>query len=137
MYFESDDLWESGEPAKSEEQRVLEFLENNPDALVTESFVATEVLDEADIPQPDMDLSREAEAMQREQAFIGAAKSQAMLERLVREGRVEKREIRIQDAMKKIDEDTGFTDDLPDELSEGGIPDYNDNTRPFYRIAEQ
>lgn len=133
MYFTSEEMWKTGEKSKSDYQLVLDFLENNSETFFTENDVATEALDEPTFG-PETDLEGTEARVQRELSIAGTTKAKIILERLVFENEVEKREISIKEMTDEIDRQTNFTDNLPDEIVEEANPEEL-GSRPFYRIA--
>jgi hypothetical protein len=132
MVYKSEDLWAAGSPEPPLRDQVVEFLEANPDQYFSAGEVSEAVfdLDPAEeafeiIPEDKIELAMN-------ERFWYTLKAELTLERLLEEGLVEKRSIRISDEIDALEAEEP---DVFEDLDDDGPYDFQGNRSTYYRIV--
>jgi hypothetical protein len=152
MVYKSDDLWAAGRPEPPQKQQVYDFLKQNSDDYFTPGQVAEPVFD-LDPVEEMFKQSQEQDGIPVDhnlilnERFRVLLRTELLLERLVEEGKVAKRSIRISDQMDALREENPeiadsidermedeYGDELPDEYP--GRSDFSGTRSTFYKYAE-
>lgn len=97
MVYKSDDLWAAGSVEPSYRDQVLEFLEARQDQYFTAAEVAESVFDLSPAEEAFQEVPEDRIELAMNERFRYSLRAELVLERLIDEGLVEKRAVRVSD----------------------------------------
>lgn len=134
MVYKSEDLWAAGSPEPPYKQQILEFLRDNSDEYFTPGQVAEPVFDLSPVEEAFEGIPENKIELAQNERYRYSLRAELVLERLVEEGLVEKRSIRVSDQMDALE---AAHPEAFDELDDDGPHDYLGQRTIYYRIVEE